>query len=297
MNGDYYGLPTTILTNNQLTVEFLSQAGPRIVRLYRDDIKDNLFVELPDQHWETSYGEFYPRGGHRLWHAPESKPRSYIPDNEGLVIEKTTRGLRLTAPVEKLTDIQKSIEIHLVPGRPVVILTHRLQNLGIWPVELSPWGITQMPLGGVAVLPQTKNALEQSGLLPNRNIVLWPYTSWEDTRLQPHDDFIIIQAEGKTPPVKVGYADRAGWIGYLNQGVFFVKKSMYQAGAVYPDFGSSAECYCDNNCIEIETLAPLTHLETGQSVEHVETWELYPAPGVSTTHAGIRDFVHSLGLP
>jgi hypothetical protein len=296
VDGDYYGLPTKIITNKALTLEFLSQAGPRIVRLFKSDSKENLLKELPDSRLKTPHGDYFFRGGHRLWHSPESMPRSYLPDNEGLKVEQTALGVRLTAPVEVPAGIQKSIEIQLHPDQPVVTLTHRLQNQGIWPVELAPWAITQVPQGGMAILPQSTARVDQAGLLPNRNLILWPYTSWEDPRLQLHDDFILIQAGKKTPAVKVGYANNAGWIGYLRQGVFFCKKSAYQAGATYPDFGCSTECYCDDQFLELETLGPLVRLEPGQTTEHVETWELYDAPDIPVTYKDIAEFVRRQGL-
>ncbi len=223
-------------------------------------------------------------------------PRSYIPDNEGLVFEQTAEGVRLTGPVEPVTSIQKSIEITLHPDRPAATLTHRLMNHGIWPVELAPWAITQVPLGGMAVLPQTKTPLDQSGLLPNRQFALWPYSSWEDQRLQLYDDYILIQGDEKMPPIKIGYANRAGWVAYLRQGVFFCKKCTFQAGAKYPDFGSNTECYCDNRFLELETLGPLAHLEPEESAQHIETWEIYTARGVPATRTGIAEFVRELGL-
>ncbi len=296
MNGDYYGLPTTIITNQHLTLEFLSQAGPRLVRLFLGESRLNLLKEQPGLALTTPYGDYHFIGGHRLWHAPEAMPRSYIPDDAGLKVEQIQQGVRVSGPVEGPTSIQKSIEICLHPNRPGLTLTHILQNQGIWPVELAPWAITQFPTGGLAVLPQTTTPLDADGLLPNRQLVLWPYTSWEDDRLEPHDDYIFIRAVPKSPPVKLGYANMAGWIGYLNQEVFFYKKATYAQGCTYPDFGSSAECYCNDAFIELETLGPLTRLQPGQSVEHVETWELFPAPGVPVERSPVTEFIDSLHL-
>ncbi len=296
MNGNYYGLPTNSIGNKHLTLEFLSQAGPRLVRLFLQGSNENLLQELPELRVDTPYGVYFFRGGHRLWHSPEGLPRSYIPDNEGLVVEHTDQGVRLTGPVEPGTFIQKIIEITLHPDRPSATLLHRLRNNGIWPVELAPWAITQVPLGGTAVLPQMTSPLDKAGLLPNRQFALWPYSRWGDERLQLYDDIILVQGNAKTPPIKIGYANRAGWIGYLNKGVFFCKRSAFQAEANYPDYGSNSECYCDNRFLELETLGPLVNLEPGQSTEHVETWEIYAAEGVPATRAGIGELVRGLGL-
>ena len=87
MTGDFYGLPTRILSNQHLRLEFLAEAGPRIVRLSLAGSGENLMAEVPDIHWTTPYGEYYLRGGHRLWHAPEAVPRSSVPDNDSLTVE------------------------------------------------------------------------------------------------------------------------------------------------------------------------------------------------------------------
>jgi hypothetical protein len=44
---------------------------------------------------------------------------------------------------------------------------------------------------------------------------------------------------------------------------------------IYYDFGSSSECYCCDSFLELETLAPITQLQPGAAVSHIETWELY----------------------
>ena len=43
---DFHGLPTRILNNGLLSLEFLAEAGPRIVRLSAFG-KDNLFADIP----------------------------------------------------------------------------------------------------------------------------------------------------------------------------------------------------------------------------------------------------------
>ena len=45
-----------------------------LIDLTRSD--ENLLAETPDIFWPTPDGDYYLRGGHRLWHAPEAKPRS-----------------------------------------------------------------------------------------------------------------------------------------------------------------------------------------------------------------------------
>jgi hypothetical protein len=296
MNGDFFGLTTEKLGNEHISLEYLAEAGPRIVRFGKADSKVNLLAEVPDLFWETPYGKYLIRGGHRLWHSPEAFPRTYVPDNEGLEIERADGGVRLVQPVEGSTGIRKSIEIRLESDQPRVHLVHCLKNEGMWPVELAPWAITQVVLGGVAILPQPKIDQDPSALLPNRQVVMWPYSRWSDPRLELHDDYILIRGKAHIPPFKLGYANKSGWIAYLLSDFLFVKRFELLAGSSYPDFGCNTECYCNDRFLEIESLGPITLLQPGQEVLHRETWELHSLEAVEPDIDGIREAVSSLDL-
>lgn len=299
MTGDYYGLPTLSISSPHLHLEFLAEAGPRLVRLYLTGSDRNLLAELPNvEPVETTYGSFQFLGGHRLWHGPENLPRTYVPDSEGLEVEEieTGQAWRLTGALEKPTGIQKEIEVRLHTDRPAITLTHRLHNRGLWAMELAPWAITQLPLGGVAVLPQTTTTLDENGLLPNRQLVLWPYTRWNDLRLEVDDDYILVRAVPQLPPVKIGYFNRQGWMGYLDHGVLMVKRFQPLPDHAHVDFGSNAECYVNNKFIELETLGPLTRIEPGEPAVHIESWEFIPGLEAQTTLAGLRKLLKTLPL-
>jgi hypothetical protein len=296
MTGEFYGLPTRIIGNNHLQLEFLAEAGPRIVRLTLAGSGENQLAEVPDLHWTTPFGEYYLHGGHRLWHAPEAVPRSSVPDNSGLTIEEYGGGVRLSQPPEPGTRIRKTIEIRLNSDRPAVTLHHELWNDGAWPVELAPWAITQMCLGGVAVLPQRIEPMDRDGLLPNRHLVLWPYTHWQDSRLRLHDDYVLIEAQPEPSIFKVGYMNHHGWVGYMRKGVLFVKRFDPCPDLPHADLGCNVEVYCNERFIELETLAPLCRLEPGQSATHIETWELYAGLDAPQTHETAHDWAHLLGL-
>ena len=192
MSPSFHGLRTRSLTNGRLNLEYLEEAGPRIVHLSLAGTDDNLMAEVPDIAIPTPFGTYRLYGGHRLWHSPEGMPRSYVPDNEGCTAESIPDGVVLSGPVEAATGIKKSIQVQLAPDRAAVTLTHRLENRGAWPVELAPWAITQLRLGGVAILPQVQDKLDGPGLLANRNLVLWPYTRLADPRLGLNDDLVLL---------------------------------------------------------------------------------------------------------
>ena len=113
MSADFYGLPTRSLSNSHLTLDYLAEAGPRLVRLFVAGSDTNLLAEAPDLSWDTPHGVYRLHGGHRLWHAPETFPRTYLPDESGLEIDQLEDGLRLRQPVEAATGVQKAIELRL----------------------------------------------------------------------------------------------------------------------------------------------------------------------------------------
>ncbi|MCX7755810.1 MAG: hypothetical protein N2117_11290 [Anaerolineales bacterium] len=271
--GDFHGWPTLFLENRFLRLECLA-ASPRIVRLFPFG-KPNLFADLGNEFNETPYGRFYFRGGHRLWHSPEAMPRTYIPDNEGAIVSELPGGLRIEQPAEPWTHIAKSIEIRLNDSQPQVIVYHELRNDGPWPVEFAPWALTMFRLGGLGIFPLPVGNADPEGLLPNRQLVFWPYTRIQDLRLTVRDDFILLRASGGLPPVKVGYFNPHGWQAYALDDVLFIKCFDPCPGAHFPDGGCNTETYTNHQFIELETLAPLVKLGPGETVTHTETWELH----------------------
>ena len=262
-----------ILKNEFLQVEYLTNSL-RITGLTPAG-KSNLLADLSDlAPIPTPYGEFYFHGGHRLWHAPESMPRTYIPDSGELRMTELANGVFLEARTEPGTGIRKQIEIILAPDTPSVRLTHTLINDGLWPVELAPWAISQFRLGGTVILPMPVGDVDPAGLLPNRQISFWPYARINDPRLKLDDKFVLFKADALLPPFKFGYFNPHGWMAYWLDGVLFRKTFDVLADLDHPDNNSNAELYCNDRFVELESLGPLTTIRPNESVTHVETWEI-----------------------
>jgi len=126
--------------------------------------------------------------------------------------------------------------------------------------------------GGTALLPTPTG--DPDGLLPNRLIAFWPYSRWDDPRLRLTDEAIEIHTQPLAQPFKIGYLSRAGWMEYRYEGVTFRKRWTPQPDRPHVDFGCNAECYTNEKMIELETLGPLVRLGLGETVEHVEVWEV-----------------------
>ena len=263
---------TSILKNDHLEIEFLTDAL-RIVGLTPAG-KANMLADLGHvPALPTSFGDFHFRGGHRLWHAPEAMPRTYIPDTP-VTITPLEDGALLEAQTEPGTGIRKQLEIHLSPDQPSFSLTHILINDGIWSVELAPWAITQFRLGGRVILPMPVGNADPAGLLHNRQFSLWPYARISDPRLRLGDDFILFNTEALLPPFKIGYFHPNAWMGYWLDGILVSKSFEAQKQFAYPDNNCNAEMYCNDQFVELESLGPLTMLEPGRSVSHLEKWQV-----------------------
>ena len=272
--GDYYGYKTRQLTSRFLEVECLEEAGPRIVRLkYKGS--SNLFAELPEKTVESSFGVFHLLGGHRLWHAPEAMPRTYMPDNDGLTITAKSDGLILDGKTETATGVRKRMQIELDQEQPRAVVTHTLTNDGLWDVEIAPWAITMLRSGGVVILPTQVENQDTESLLPNRHFALWSYSHIDDSRLHLGDEFILVEAKTGSSPFKIGTYTPSGWIAYWNDGILFRKSFDVYHDITYPDNGCNIETYSAANYVELESLGPLTKLSPGESVQFTETWELF----------------------
>jgi len=282
------------LSNRAVELVVTGDVGPRVIRLAPRG-GSNLFKEYKEMLGQTGGDEWRIYGGHRLWHSPEAKPRTYSPDNSPPAVAEIRNGLRVVQDTEPDTRIQKQIEITLDAASPHVHLVHRLTNRGLWSVTLAPWALSVMAPGGAAIVPQPPYASHESSLLPARPVVLWPYTNMADKRWSWGEKFIRLRQDPKAKnPQKVGIAVQQGWAAYALKGDLFIKRFTHFPDCPYPDFGCSFETFTNADMLEVESVGPLTCLEPGQAVEHVEDWFVFRNVDVGRTDDSIGKAVTPL---
>jgi hypothetical protein len=270
----YRGWPNCYrLTSSEVELIATGDVGPRIIRFgFTGD--DNEFGEFAEQVGQVGGTEWRIYGGHRLWHSPEDKVRSYYPDNGPVKVTEENGTVRVTQPPETTTGIQKEMAVTLEAANRVKV-RHSLRNVGLWSIELAPWALSVMAPGGIGIVPQPARA-HPDHLLPNRVLVLWPYTDMTDTRIHWGSRFIFLRQDQNVPtPIKIGLSANDGWCAYLRQGHLFLKTFEYTEGANYTDYGCSLEMYTNDRMLELETLGPLQRLTPGDVAEHVEHWFLF----------------------
>lgn len=271
------GLPNCLLlSNGAVEVIVTTDVGPRVVH-YGFAGSENVLGACPEAVVRTEWGEWRPRGGHRLWTAPEASPRSYAPDDEAVGAEAVGElGVRLSPPADVRTGIEKELVVTLDPSGGGVTLRHRITNRGPWRIEAAAWALTIMRGGGEALIPQEPYGPHPESLLPARPLVLWPYTDMSDPRLTFGRRLVRFRSDPAEPePNKIGVANKQGWTAYRLGETLFVKRFGYEEGARYPDHGCNNEVFTAGSFIEVESLSKLAELEPGGSVEHVERWSLF----------------------
>ncbi len=291
-----------LLLTDEVELWISLEVGPRILRLQRRGGK-NLFYEDRTQLGQSGEPSFRLRGGHRFWTAPEST-QTYEADNHAVSYQVSGHRVELLAP--PFFGLRKTLVIEaLTPS--LFRVRHGLRNVSAAPISRAAWALSVMAPGGLAILPQPPLRSHPSilpagtpwrdeDLLPNRRLVLWPYTDLGDPRLRLRGRLWTVEQRCDLGPLKLGLYDQTagrdvltGLAAYQLGSSVFVKTVPVCSSQVYPDLGAAFELYTDANFLELETLGPLTTLLPDVTCWHDELWL------VRDSAAPLRD--EAVGLP
>jgi hypothetical protein len=279
-------------------IELIATAdvGPRIIR-FGFVGGPNLFTEYPDQLGKSGEPWWVPRGGHRLWVAPEIQPDTYALDNAALTVEVDQGSLSLLQPVEPETYLQKSIHVAFTLDGCVSV-THSIANAGLNVRRLAPWALTQLAPGGVGFVKFPPRGCHDDCLQPTHPLVMWAYTDFLDERWQLNCSHLVLRQDARIhAPQKAGIFCEEIISGYLLGTTLFIKRARANPTLSYPDFHCSFEMFTNGDFLELETLGPLVDLKPGQSVSHSETWSVHSDIEIDGfTDAELETVVRSLNL-
>ena len=274
------------LANAEIELIVTQEVGPRVIRLGFIG-GTNVFAEYPAQLGKKNEKEWMIRGGHRLWVAPEEKPKTYDFDNDPIVIDAIPGGVRTIQPPCPMSGVAKSMEIAIARDANEVSIVHLLKNAGTQPVDLAPWALSVMAPGGMAILPLPKKIPHTDRLTHNQQWSLWGYTDFGDPRWTLGSRYVFFRQDPARGPNKVGVAHREGWAGYLRGDHLFVKRFGWIEGATYPDGGVNFETFSNQDMLEMESLGPMVTLAPGESVTHAEKWSLHRNVPACKTEADV----------
>jgi hypothetical protein len=257
-------------------VEASTRFGPRITGLRWDDGPELLARLGPEHNAAAPLGTFLFHGGHRLWVAPEELDVTYAPDDHECQVSIDADRMTVTAAPDRAGFAK---ELQVTADGESLAIEHRLTWTGESPVVVSPWAITQLPLGGIAVLPL--GGPDRPVLQANRSLVLWPYTKLDDTRIGWIANSIVIRCDSG-PSLKLGTGPDPRRLGYLRGDLLFVKE--FAPGEIdhHPDRGAVGQIYVGDAFCELESVGPLVSLLPGEDTLHHETWTVTTCADHST---------------
>ncbi len=264
------------ISNGNIEILVTTEIGPRIIfaglvggeNIMYEDEKE-LITKSDSQYFDPiGKGIWHIYGGHRLWKSPEDID-SYYPDNSPVNVKILENGAIFTADIEVTNKLQKSMQITMDDNNNVEIL-HSFTNCGdTTSPKVALWGLNVLDKGAKAVIPLST---KDTGLLANRNLVLWSYTDIKDSRLDLQQDKITLTWDNK-PPMKIGAIIQEP-ISVFTKGLKFTVESQYDPQAEYADFSCNTEFYTNTIMMEIETLSSLEAIKAGETKTHLEKWSL-----------------------
>jgi hypothetical protein len=270
------------ISNGEVEAIVTGDVGPRIIR-YGFVGGQNFFKEFSGQLGQSGEARWQPRGGHRLWFAPEDPVKTYAPDNGPVRIDVKDGVLEATAPVEPLTGLEKRIVVKMAGSGTHVEVVHQIRNAGEEPFQLAPWALTMLAQGGVGIHGFPPRGTHPEMLLPANPLVMWAFTNLSDARWKLLEKYLVLRQDPhNSVPQKLGSFNRDTWAAYLLNGELFVKSVRAEGDiASYPDCGCSFETFTNADFLELETLGPLTRLQPGQTVTHTERWAAHRGVHIS----------------
>lgn len=265
---------TLELEYGDLLMSVTIDVGPRIIHFSRrlgqnimfNDLNDEVSKDVSKYFGEGNIWHLY--GGHRIWASPEGET-TYIPDNDPVPYEIKGNSVEFFPRAWPKVGLQSSLKISFL-GDNKVSVSMSLTNTGD-PKKIALWALTVLKPGGKmeAYLPK-----KDTGYLPNRNLVMWPYASISDKRFSFSDDKLTVQSNDRASnPFKVGFYTDKGKIIYTLGKETFTKTFEVKEGE-YPDMNCNVETYTSKLIHEVETLSPLVSIGKGDTIYHEEIWTL-----------------------
>ena len=285
-NYENYGRCLTI-SNGRLVVKVTLDVGPRIIYASLDGDANIFFNDLARAEKRENIDAVYSKedvwyiyGGTRLWFSPEEFPTSYYPDNDKVEYKIENGKVTFTPPVQRATNMQQIFTLAMDDEKPMVKVDYTAKNMGNENRRYSLWAMSVCDKNGIALIPQPK---DETGLLANRVLAIWPYTDMADERIIWGKDYISVKecSDENVSNLKLGINNTFGRLGFMHGKTFFkVSYTPDHENGEYPDYGVSCEVFTCKNFLEAETLSPIFDYAPGDEHTHTETWEFCAIDGI-----------------
>lgn len=260
--------------------------GPRIISFGYVDGTNFMSSDRSAYAPKTSkeYTDFFGEGrcwenfgGHRIWLSPESDPETYLPDDRKVDYTVTESGALFTPLPDTEVGIVKTMELKMDPDDANLQVIMKVTNIADKPQEFAIWALSVCDKGGTLIVPMNTN---DTGLLSNRIISVWPYTDMSNDRIYWGNKYVTVRQDvNAEKPLKLGFDLNCGTAYYvLGDDILCKKYDTNHPNGKYPDGGCSFETYTNDVMLEFETLGELKTVNTGETSEHIELWSLCKKP-------------------
>ncbi len=260
--------------------------GPRIISFGYVGGKNFMasdreaFVPKTDKTFTDLFGEgrcWENFGGHRIWLSPESYPETYTPDDGKVEYTVTENGAIFTPAADTEIGVQKTLEVKMDPDDANMQVKMQVKNIGDCDKEFAVWSLSVCDKGGTLIIPTNTN---DTGLLANRKMSIWPYTDMRDERIYMGNKYVTLKQDvNAEKPIKLGFDLNGGMAYYvLGEDILYKKYDTNHPNGIYPDGGCSFETYTNDVMLEFETLSELKKIAKGEVNELIEHWSLCKKP-------------------
>jgi hypothetical protein len=142
-------------------------------------------------------------------------------------------------------------------------------------IEFAAWTPTMMAQSGVAITGFPPRGTHPENLEPTNPLIMWAFTDLRDPRWTFLRKYLLLRQDpSNSEPTKLGHFNVNTWAAYLLGSDLFIKRYRATAGVPYPDLGCSYQTFTRHDMLELETLGPVTKVEPGGWLEHLEQWSL-----------------------
>ena len=216
-------------------------------------------------------------GGHRIWLSPESYPETYLPDDRPVSYEATADGAIFSPLADTQVGAQKTLILKMDENEAKMQVTMKVKNISEKDKEFAIWSLSVCTEGGTLIVPMNTN---DTGLLPNRIISVWPYTDMSNDRIYWGKKYVTVRQDSSAEePMKLGFDLNCGTAYYvLGEEILRKNYKTNHPDGIYPDGGCSFETYTNNCMLEFETLGELNNVAPGEESELTEMWTLCKKP-------------------
>ena len=273
----YHGWPNSLVLSNGQVEALVVPAIGRVMQFHFVG-EGSVFFENREMDGKApdpaakDWGNF---GGDKSWPSPQADwekvtKRSWPPPVgfDSMPVQATVKGkaVELVSAVDPAYGIRERRRIELARREPVMTITTTYEKVSGDPVKVGVWVITQMaePQRAFIVLPAKSQYPDG-------------YTKLMDVRprdLKVEDGLLSLTRDQKDA-TKVG--TDGGTLLWMNEQDVLRIDAPRVAGAEYPDQGSSAEIYTNQDplaYIELETLGPLSTMKVGDHMQRTNTYTL-----------------------